>query len=227
MPLVLLPGLDGTEVFLRPLIAQLPASVRPVVIGYAGAGGYDDLLPKVRRTVSQLPECYVLGWSFGGPLALMLAAEEPDRVRGVILSSTFVRAPRPWLAPFGFALVSPVIWLYRGGRRLPASLFRPPTDPWRVAKAETWRRTPARVVAARIRASLRVDVRPLLSTCRQPVLCLAASRDIVVPRHNVDEIRCVRPSVDIVSVDGGHLAIYTNPESAAHAIMTFIAARER
>jgi hypothetical protein len=49
--LVLLPGLDGTEVFFKPLVAALPTWIKPVVVTYAtaGANDYSNLLPVVRR----------------------------------------------------------------------------------------------------------------------------------------------------------------------------------
>jgi pimeloyl-[acyl-carrier protein] methyl ester esterase len=95
--LVLLPGLDGTEVFFRPLVASLPSWVKPVIVTYptTGANGYADLLPLVEAAVASIENFYILGWSFSGPLALMLAAKEPRRTQGVILSASFIRPPLP------------------------------------------------------------------------------------------------------------------------------------
>src|SRR4030095_7858092 len=94
--LVLLPGLDGTEVFFRPLLASLPEWVRPHVVSFppTDTTKYEDLLAFVREALSEIPSFYVLGSSFAGPLALMLAQAEPDKVRGVILATTFVSPPR-------------------------------------------------------------------------------------------------------------------------------------
>ena len=52
--LVLLPGLDGTAIFLQPLLAALPASIRPLVVAYPATGPtrYTDLLPIVREAVA-------------------------------------------------------------------------------------------------------------------------------------------------------------------------------
>jgi pimeloyl-ACP methyl ester carboxylesterase len=79
--LVLLPGLDGTEIFLQPLLGALPDGVRPLVVTYplAGPNRYADLLAVVREAVAGIGEFHVLGWSFSGPLALMLA--KPSRSR--------------------------------------------------------------------------------------------------------------------------------------------------
>jgi hypothetical protein len=56
--LVILPGLDGTDVFFRPFLALLPDSIRPIVVSFpdAGPNGYDDLLGIVRRAVAEIPQ---------------------------------------------------------------------------------------------------------------------------------------------------------------------------
>src|SRR5262249_11767487 len=133
-------------------------------------------------------EFYVLGSSFSGPLAVMLAAEEPQKVRGIILSATFVRSPRDKLKRFKFAAVGAVIWVVRATRRIPVWILRGRKDPLRRAKAETWSRVSARCLAARARAILDVDVRDTLRTCVQPVLCIAFENDRAVPRRSAEEI---------------------------------------
>lgn len=222
--LVLLPGLDGTEIFLQPLLKALPQTVRPLVVSYpiSGSNRYADLLAIVREAVAGLDHFHVLGWSFSGPLALMLAAEEPQRVRSVILSASFVRPPRPNVAKLRFALVGPAIWLWRAARRLPLWLLRPPSDAFRQAKSETWRRISARVLARRVREIMRVDAREALRACPQPILYIAASRDGIVPRRCIDEILSVRPSVKVVTIEGEHFAMYANPQPAARTIAAFI-----
>ena len=224
LTLVLLPGLDGTDIFLQPLLKALPDSVRPLVVSYPASGSnrYADLLTIVREAVAGLDQFHVLGWSFSGPLALMLAAEEPQRVRSVILSASFVRPPRPNVAKLRFALVGPAIWLWRAARRLPLWLLQPPSDAFRQAKSETWRRISARVLAKRVREIMRVDAREALRACPQPVLYIAASRDGIVPRRCIDEILGVRPSVKVVTIEGEHFAMYANPQPAARAITAFI-----
>lgn len=224
--LVLLPGLDGTEIFFQPLLAALPENVQALVVSYPAAAGhgYADLLPLVRRAIADVPECHVLGWSFSGPLALMLAAAEPQKVRGVILSASFVRPPHRLMSRLRFALVGPVIWTWRAVRRLPLWLLRPRTDPLRRAKTQTWHQVSSGVLAARLRAIMGVDAREPLNACHQPVLYIASRQDGIVPRRNVDEIVRLRPSVRVVTIPGRHQAMYTHPESAARAISEFIEA---
>ncbi len=226
--LVLLPGLDGTDVFFRPLLAALPQWVRPHVICFpsTGANEYPHLLDIVRGELAGLSDFYVLGSSFSGPLALMLATAEPTRVQGAILSATFLRSPRPTFSRLRFAAVPPVAWAVRSGRRIPLWLARGRNDQFRRAKKETWRRTSARAAAARAAALIDVDAREYLRTCPCPVLCLAGTRDRIVPRRNVEEIVRVRPSVRVRMIEGRHYVMYTNPTAAADAISEFISQRE-
>ena len=222
--LVLLPGLDGTEVFFRPLLESLPEWIIPHVVSFppAGATEYADLLAIVREAVSEIPRFYVLGSSFAGPLALMLAEAEPKKVRGVILATTFVRPPRRIYVRMRFTSVAPTIWLIRTCRRSPAWLSRGPTYQLRRDTAEIWKRVPAHIVAARIRSLLNVDARERLKKCQAPVLCIAGSNDGVVPWRNVEEIVRVRPSVSVRRIKGRHFAIYTNPTATMEAITAFM-----
>jgi len=222
--LVLLPGLDGTEVFFRPLVTALPGWVKPVVVTYptSGANHYSDLLNLVLTAVEDSEEFYILGWSFSGPLALMLAAKERSKVRGVILCASFVRPPLPGLAWLRFAVTALVVRVVRLARRLPLLLSRYSTDAYRRDKAATWIRVPSRILAARARAILALDAQDCLRGCPRPVLYLAGSRDKVIPRRNVDEVIRERPSTKVVTVDGPHLALYTNPEAAVRAIVQFM-----
>jgi pimeloyl-[acyl-carrier protein] methyl ester esterase len=222
--LVLLPGLDGTAAMFRPLLASLPAWIRPVVVTYppAGPNGYDDLLPLVQRAIAVTGRCHVLGWSFGGPLALMAASANPSAVQGIILCASFARAPRPDLVPLRFAFRPPVVAAIRAMRRAPALVSGYPTEDLRRARAETWRQVGARVLSTRTRAALGVDTRRHLASCTAPVLYVAASRDRVVPRRNIDDVRAAARRCEVVTIDGPHLALFTNAAPAAAHIVDFV-----
>ena len=222
--LVLLPGLDGTEIFFRPLLAALPEWVKPVVVTYptSGANQYSDLLAVVQAAVEDSKKFYVLGWSFSGPLALMLAAKEQNKVLGVILCASFIRPPLPLLSWLRFAVTPPVVHLVRLARRTPLLLSHCSTDMFRRDRAATWARVPTRILAARARAILALDVRDYLRQCRRPVLYVAGSRDRVVPNWNAKEMARELPSTKIATIDGSHLALYTNPTAAAQAIVEFM-----
>ncbi len=222
--LVLLPGLDGTEILFRPLIAILPPWIKPLVVTYPtkGVNDYSELLPLVQAAVRDSKEFYVLGWSFSGPLALMLAAKEPNRTRGVILCASFVRCPRRVLSLFRFAVVPAMVHLVRLAHRLQLSLSNASPSTLRQDKAATLRRVPSRVIAARVRAIITLDRKGYARESPQPVLYVAGSRDRVVPGCNVEDVVRELPSTKVATIEGPHLALYTNPEAAAHVIARFI-----
>lgn len=223
--LLLLPGMDGTDVFFRPLLEKLPPSVRPIVVTLPSTrcNGYADLLEHVREVISDLPEFYVLGSSFSGPLAVMLAASEPERVRGIILSATFVTSPRPRMSRFRFLMRGPVIGTTRFLRRLPIWLGRAKQDPFRIAKAETWTRVTSKTLASRIRTLLAVDVRRELNQCLQPTLCVTFDDDDAVPPEKAKEIVREARNARRVELPGPHLAMVLDPEPLAREIEKFVA----
>jgi len=224
MTLVLLPGLDGTEIFFGPLLRELPAWIDPVVIVYPASGNndYPDLLPIVMSKVATLKSCVILGWSFGGPLALMAASRCPSQVSGVILCGSFVTPPRPKLVPFRFFVSAPLIALVRALRRARLLIPGYATTEFRTAKALTWKRVNSRELASRSRAALSVDVSPQLSECRARLMYLASTRDEVISRASLDEILAISPQIQVAEVEGPHFALFTNPVQSAACIVNFL-----
>lgn len=222
--LVLLPGLDGSDRFLRPLVEALPAHVLPRVLTYPRDGNqsYSRLLSEVSARVRDLDRYWLLGSSFGGPLALRLAAQAPSRVCGVVLSTSFARMPRPELAKWAPCANSAVIGALRTVRRLPVWLGRAPSDPFRRAKADTWRCVSSRELAARVRAVMREDASALLAALQVPLLCLAAEQDSVVPAHNLDTMRALRPDLRVARLPGSHMALFHHADSAARIVTGFV-----
>jgi pimeloyl-ACP methyl ester carboxylesterase len=189
----------------------------------SGAEGYEDVLEVVRRATAEFAEFYVLGLSFSGPLAVMLAAEEPKRVKGVILAATFIRVPRPALKRLRLACNGPMLWMWRICRRVPIWAFKSRHDPLLADKAETLRRVPARCFAGRVRALIDIDVSSALRRCRQPILCISFRGDRVVPYRNVEDIMREAPSATHATIPGGHFTGCTNSGLLATEVEQFLA----
>ena len=222
--LVLLPGLDGTEVFFRPLMERLPATFRPLALNFPDAGPHDyrTLLHWVRRELEDAPPYVVLASSFSGPLAVMLAAAEPRKVRDIILAATFVSSPSRRLAHVRFAVRTPLVAVLRFARRLPFWTLRPRRDTLRIAKQETWSRVSAHSLASRARAALAADMRETLRRCGQPLLCVTYDADDVVPPWCADDIRRHCIHARRVTLHGGHLAMFSDPGPLAAEIARFV-----
>jgi pimeloyl-[acyl-carrier protein] methyl ester esterase len=95
---VLLPGLDGTGILFRPLLAALPESIQAKVIAYPDKQNL-SLSEHARWVIRQLPgeKVVLLAESFSGLVALMLLTEAAARIREVIFVGAFAEPPRPLL----------------------------------------------------------------------------------------------------------------------------------
>jgi pimeloyl-[acyl-carrier protein] methyl ester esterase len=221
--LVLLPGLDGTDIFFRPLLAALPAWIEARCVQYDAAGPYEylDLLPVIRDACRSCRDFFVLGWSFSGPLALMLAAESPPGLRGVLLCASFISPPWPFIRFLRSVTTASVARLFPFLSQALALFGRYASDQFRRDRGECWARVPPSVFAARARTIFGMDLRSTLP-CHVPLLYVRGSADIVVPRWNARAVSRAIPSARVVTIDGPHLALYTNPTKAADVIAEFI-----
>ena len=227
--LVLLPGLDGSDIMFRPLVESAPAEVEMVTTAYppGPANTYDDLLPRVREILPQDRPFYLLGWSFSGPLALRIAAARPPLLRGVILASSFARNPIPYLPRWTCGLVHPFLFrIFPSVAQLKALLGGFSTPELRALLSEAHSHVCAEALACRTRAALTVDATGALKNCSVPVLYLRASKDEVIPWNCADEIcRCL-PSAEIADISGPHLALVTNPRVSWERLLAFMARTE-
>lgn len=227
MRLVLLPGLDGTGVLFRPLLAHLPAEFHPLVIRYPPTErwGYAELLENIWDKLPANEPFVVLGESFSGPLALRIAARQPAGLRGVILCGTFARCPLGpewrWLRYIVFS------GMFLGWTRMAqvkALLGGYATVELRQLQREALSPVSAGVLAHRVREVLRVDVREALQTCAVPILDIRGNHDEVVWQRNAREIRSLRPDVRRVNLNAPHLILQTKPVECAYEIEWFLRA---
>jgi pimeloyl-[acyl-carrier protein] methyl ester esterase len=225
MKLVLLPGLDGTGVLFQPFLAALaPLALEPVVIGYPPrqALGYEQLLRQVRAALPQDGPYILLGESFGGPLALRLAAEHPPRLQALILSGSFISCP--------FAAVPS--WAAYCVRPLPFRAFplfarltgwlQAASDEHRLLSQQALSQVADFVFAHRLREIIRVDVAAELRACAVPILYLQGKYDWAVPAANLARILRIKPDVHTASIASSHMILKTKPHQAVQAIDRFL-----
>ena len=227
MKIVLLPGLDGTGVLFRPFVGHLPQNLAPVVVSYPRDRelGYSELLPIIGQDLPREDPFVVLGESFSGPLALMLAATRPAGLKAVILCATFVQNPT-WLRHPWFArLVHPIAFrLYPQFSATKALLGGYSTRELRALTREAIRAVRPEVLAHRVRSVLRLNVVDELVHCPVPILYLRGSRDLVVPIRNLREIQALLPNIRVSTMEAPHMVLQTQPAACAQAIADFVRA---
>ena len=224
--LVLMPGMDGTGDMFEPLVSAISASStdsKIQILRYPRNQplNYEEL---IEFAVAQLPTtpCVLIAESFSGPIAIALAARFPSQITHVVLSTSFVRNPLPWLA-----LMAPMIdflpiahaphWL------LEQQLFNGDATPeLKVALARATESVSTAVMRARLKAILNVDARTSLSQLSQPLLYLQADADRLVPERCAQEIKLLLASASICRLAGPHCLLQIAPALAWQEIHAWL-----
>lgn len=222
--MVLLPGLDGSGLLFRPLLENLPPAIRPQVVSFPRQEklGYAELLPRILACLPTETPFLLLGESFSGPLALMVASQRPPGLQGVILSATFIRNPLRGQPSWAHRLVGD--WMFRGFGEISqakALLGGRGAQGRRELVRQALEGVLPEVLAHRLRAVLQVDVREELRACPVPVLYLQAEKDIAVHAHNAVGIKTCNESVEVVKIPSSHFLLQSQPRLALQAISRF------
>lgn len=219
-PLLLLPGMDGTGALLEDLKMRLLKRRHVEVISYPADPtlGYDALTELVMTRLPREP-CVVLGESFSGPIAIEVAANEPQRVAGLVLAASFARSPLPaLLAPLAARL--DLRWVPRWAIEA-VLLGSAGTPALKASLRKVLATLPRDVIRRRIAEVADVDKRERLRQVACPILCLVGSRDRLAGRRCADEIAQVHPRCMVRMFNTPHMLLETHPAPAAAAIDAF------
>jgi pimeloyl-ACP methyl ester carboxylesterase len=224
--LVLLPGLDGTGRLFEPLLGVLPAYLKPIVISYPPDIflTYSELREHVlRRLPSDVP-FFLISESFGGPLALEVAATAPSGLAGVVLCATFISNPTQLSVSLAMMTlnaslfkIDPPAFIVRWflvGTRASDALVKLVQDVLRSCNPY--------VMASRVRATLYLDARDVLRRCHAPILYLIGTNDRLVKSRSLDEILAVQPEAMHETIDAPHFLLQREPGRGAAAIDRFV-----
>jgi 3-oxoadipate enol-lactonase len=237
-PLVLVPGLAGGFELLGPLARLLSRHFQ--VISYQ-LRGEDDCFALRRRfdmadLVDDLEEFLdwfglerpaLMGVSFGGVLALQLAARRPHRLRSLIVQGVgsrfekgllqqvagmvLSRYPLPSDNPF----VNQFFNLLFGSRQRPGPLFQ-------FVTRQCWQ-TDQSVMAHRFRLVESFALEDRILRIAAPTLILAGERDLLVSAQSLAELSQGIRRSRLVKLRGcGHLAFATAPERVAEEVQRFL-----
>jgi 3-oxoadipate enol-lactonase len=229
-------GLDRT--FFNPLVSELRADYRILRMDVPGHGGtpvsesvlsLSDYAHDIHRLLESLEftPSTVMGFSFGGMLAQVLAIEHPGDVNALVLAACPSRLPddgRDVMKGRG-ALAE------REGMQAvtEATLQRWFTRPFRDAGLDASAR--ARLLSGNVRgwaeawrAMSEINTWPKLSGIQIPTLCLAGELDVSAPPEIVAEIASEIPGAQFQVLSGAsHMLFIEQPKEVAAAIRGFLA----
>lgn len=224
--LILLPGMDGTGQLFQRFAAALRArtAIASQAIAYPAAPlDYAALETFVRERLPQDRPYVLLAESFSGPLGAALRADPPPGMRALVLCCSFVRNPRPLLAPLRH-LLGAVPFGAMPGIALRQALLAPYATPALQAElAAALAQVPPAVLRQRLRAVLETDASRSFARGSLPVLYLRASHDRLVPPANALQILRLAPGTQLVDIAAPHMLLQAAPAAAADAVAAFCA----
>lgn len=171
----------------------------------------------------------VLGFSLGGAIAQELALAHPDRVRGLILCST-------WAATDEWLRIRFKIW-----ERVATAGLRDVTSEQGLLDLFTHRffaspmyevmkggfagdpNAPQDGFIRQWRADQRHDAKDRLGSLPHPTLCVVGDEDILVPRRYTQELAELIPGATLEIIpEAGHGALFEAPQAFQAAIEPFL-----
>lgn len=247
-PLLLIPGLQGRWEYLRPAIDALSVSFRVITFHLCGERASGETIDRAcgmdnytRQAIGALDRCgidraVVCGISFGGLVALRVAAYCPDRTSALILASTpgpgwHLRRHHELYARFPY-LFAPV-FLAGAPRRLRAELaaaFPSRTARRRFARSQLrlLLRAPLSVgrMAERARMIATGDVAADCGRVTAPTLVITGDPrldHVVSARGSVGYVTLIRGARGATLERTGHLGSITRPDAFAAIVREFYA----
>ncbi len=226
LELLLMPGMDGTGEMFAPLVDAIKTTAPATkihILRYPRDQPL-DYAQLLEYALTKLPDapCAVIAESFSGPIAIKLAARFPSQIERVVLSTSFVRNPLPWLA-----LIAPMLdflplaqapdWL------LEQQLFNGHATPeLKLALARATASVSPAAMRVRLKAIFSVDAGKCLSQLSQPLLYLQADADRLVPDRCAQEIKTALAHVSIRRLAGPHCLLQIAPARAWQEIQSWL-----
>lgn len=163
----------------------------------------------------------LLGESFSGPIAISIAGHAPPNLIGLILCCSFARNPHPALAG-----LKPLIKLVPAIKSVtlisPMLLGKYSTPALRHQLNGALSQVSSKVMQARLRAVIDIDVTESLKQVRVPILYLRANDDRLVPQSASALISSIVTQTRVVSVDGPHMLLQVAAIAIASIVGDFI-----
>ena len=219
MKVVLLPGLDGTGALFKPFIEILPNDIETLVISYPPnlKLNYEEL---VEFVISRLPkeEFILVGESFSGPIAYMLALRKLENIKAVIFVATFLDNPRPFLLrlsrllPISYIFSRPIpnfivkaFFLGMTANKQLISLFK-----------QNIKQVSADVLSFRLQEITKFTEGHL--PCELKAIYIQAMDDKLVPERCAQSFKKVFNNIDIFQIEGSHLILQSQSLACAEII---------
>jgi len=209
-PLVLIAGLNSDHTLYRGILPLLAAKYKVIVFDNRGVGQTDK--PDIPYSIEMMAEdtagllsalgitrAHILGTSMGGRIAVALALQHPQQVKGLILVSTIMKSLK----------VTPMTWSrLRTRLMLKIPMIRGPH--------------PYYAVARQLEASRAYDCMDRLNKIQAPTLILHGKKDKSAPYRLAEEMHSGIKDSKMITYNGGHLFFIVRQKQFIDAIEDFL-----
>lgn len=227
--LILLPGMACDDALWQHQLPALQAAA-PGPVRVADAHARADSLPAMAALLlaEQPGDLLLAGCSLGGMLAMEVARQAPQRVRGLALLGTTARADTPEL----IALRTAGIAEFEAGRAEPLlranALFAfAPAHQARLVEAYIammLRAGPAALVRQNRAVMGRADLRPTLGAITCPTLVVGGEQDQLTPPERSREIADAIPGAQLQLLpECGHMLTWEQPQAVTTLLVDWLA----
>ncbi|BBZ64453.1 alpha/beta fold hydrolase [Mycolicibacterium monacense] len=256
MSVVMLHGLPGTSEDFDPLIPKLPGlhlvSIDRPGFGWSRGGWlpYQDQIEVVHAVLNrlELAPAILVGWSFGGSLALGVARRYPEDVARMVLIAPAAGGMRSYTRDLvqarylqfsqqpvvksvisrTYGNIATRVSAYFGAR----GAFAPaPVDPTYQERLLAVSLTPGNLDAfSRDQLEYNATMQWLddeVAEVRVSSTVIAAEGDQLVPVEHARRLAKTLPHTELITVDGNHMIPYTHPDVVADEIRASAGARAK
>lgn len=228
LPLVLVPGLNNTAAVFDRLRAELPAHVPSQAVDNPALESVDAIAQLLLPTLP--PRFWLVGFSFGGYVALALLAAAPGRVAGLAMVCTAPGADTPAASQRRQAGLQAVAEgrYFQMVESQAAAAFHPDSLRDQALMAERMAMVhgygPERY-AAHVRATIARPDRTALLDGSRPTLVVGGSHDSLFTPQVLSYAQQV-PGARQVTIEGaGHLVPMEQPAALARCLVDWIEGR--
>jgi len=239
-PVLLVPGLSGSAAFWDP---QLPAFTRRHLVvthdhrgtGRSGRQRMHYSIEQMANDVLALADhlnidsFHYVGHSTGGAMGQHLAVHHPERIRSLVLSSTWPGQDSYFQSLFTLRRDVLRDMGMNAYKRIASLMMKPPRHFARDA-LQTITSTSAEetkletsITLSRVQALLDFDLRDRLSEIQIPTLVICAEDDVVTPPHCSREIATRIAGAELHMMErGGHFYAEIDPGAFTGPVLDFI-----
>jgi pimeloyl-[acyl-carrier protein] methyl ester esterase len=212
--IVLLPGMDGTGIMLRPFMELLSSGFEVKVVSYPEDVylTHQQLAERVRDILPRSDPYVIVAESYSGPIACLLAAHSVGDLRAVVFVASFASLPWGRVGSWIAKILPTAFFRARMPAGILSWLLMDGATPEMISEAQgVIALVRPEVLAQRLRDSLNADFAPVLRNSTVRIVCLFPESDRLLGIRALGTFLAARPDAEIVTIAGPHSLLQCAP----------------